>query len=91
MKSREHWWQRDIIANGFLIQILERLKVEKRIYSSEYCKIEFEIELYTKINRAAKMYELLMKFETQTSEKCMIKSIKNVGYNLQMKQGKIQD
>lgn len=46
------------------LQLLERLKVNKRVYGCEYCKTEFEIELCINDEHVIdKIHKLLLKFE----------------------------
>lgn len=46
------------------LQLLERLKVNKRVCGCEYCKTEFEIELCINDEHViAKIHKLLLKFE----------------------------
>lgn len=49
--------------------LLERFKLDKRIYDSEHCKTELETQLCTNDDHSiAKMCELLLKFETEAEQ-----------------------
>lgn len=50
------------------------------------------LELHTNEEPAlAKMYELLLRFETEEMKECMIKCTKNCGYNTQVEQRRLHD